>query len=60
MDPELHSRLIVIAAGVSQGLEAHIAAAPIWFPEREDKGIAAFLARAIVGQQLSAKTARSI
>lgn len=60
MDPELHRRLIAIAAGVSPDLEAHIAAAPIWFPEREDKGVAVFLARAIVGQQLSAKAARSI
>jgi DNA-3-methyladenine glycosylase II len=60
MDPELHRRLIAIAAGVSPDLEAHIAAAPIWFPKREDKGIAAFLARAIVSQQLSAKAARSI
>ncbi|MDE2165665.1 MAG: DNA-3-methyladenine glycosylase 2 family protein [Alphaproteobacteria bacterium] len=60
MDPELHRRFAAIAAGISPSLEAHIAAAPIWFPERQDKGVTAFLARAIVGQQLSAKAARSI
>lgn len=60
MDSELHRRLIVIAASVSPGLEAHIAAAPIWFPEREDKGVAVFLARAVTGQQVSAAAARSI
>ncbi|MGH7174008.1 MAG: DNA-3-methyladenine glycosylase family protein [Gemmataceae bacterium] len=60
MDPELHRRLISIAAAISPDLKAHIAAAPIWFPEREDKGVTAFLARAIIGQQLSAKAASSI
>ncbi|MDE2229276.1 MAG: DNA-3-methyladenine glycosylase 2 family protein [Alphaproteobacteria bacterium] len=60
MDPELHRHLIATAATVSHELRAHIAAAPIWFPEREDKGVAAFLARAVTGQQVSAKAARSI
>ena len=60
MDPELHRRLIAIASGISLELQAHIAAAPIWFPERADKGVAAFLARAVTGQQVSAAAARSI
>jgi len=60
MEPELHRRLIAIAGTVSPELQAHIAAAPIWFPEREDKGVAAFLARAVIGQQVSAAAARSI
>lgn len=60
MNPELHRRLIAIAGTVSPELQAHIAAAPIWFLEREDKGVAAFLARAVTGQQVSAAAARSI
>jgi len=60
MDPELHQRLIAMAGNVSPELRAHIAAGPIWFPEREDNGVAAFLARAVTGQQVSAAAARSI
>lgn len=60
MDPELHRRLIAIAGNISPELQAHIAAAPIWFPERADNGVAAFLARAVTGQQVSAAAARSI
>ncbi|MGH7014800.1 MAG: DNA-3-methyladenine glycosylase family protein [Stellaceae bacterium] len=60
MAPELHRQLIKIAGGVSPELQAHIAAAPIWFPERVDNGVAAFLARAVTGQQVSAAAARSI
>jgi DNA-3-methyladenine glycosylase II len=33
---------------------------PVWFPERADHGPAAFLARTVVGQQISASAARSI
>ena len=60
MDPELHRRLIAMAGSVSPELQAHIAAAPIWFPARPDNGVAAFLARAVTGQQVSAAAARSI
>jgi DNA-3-methyladenine glycosylase II len=60
MDPDLHRRLIAIAGDVSPELRAHIAAAPIWFPYRADKGVTAFLARAVTGQQVSAAAARSI
>jgi len=60
MDSDLHRRLIAIASDVSPELRAHIAAAPIWFPYREDKGVTAFLARAVTGQQVSAAAARSI
>lgn len=61
MDPKLHRRFLRIADGISPALKAKLAAAgPVWFPEREDKGAAAFLARAIVGQKLSTKAARSI
>ncbi len=33
---------------------------PVGFPEREDKGLGNFLARAVIGQQLSTHVARSI
>jgi DNA-3-methyladenine glycosylase II len=61
MDPRLHRRFLRIAGTVSPGLQAALrASGPAWFPEREDKGVAAFLARAVVGQQLSTKAARAI
>ena len=61
MDPKLHRRFLRIAGTVSPKLQAALRkAGPVWFPEREDKGVAAFLARAVVGQQLSTRAARAI
>ncbi len=61
MPPELHRRFIATAAGVSAALARDIEdMGPIWFPEREDHGPAAFLVRSIVAQQISAAAARGI
>ena len=61
MAPELHRRFVATAAGLSANLARDIAAmGPIWFPDREDHGPAAFLARTIVAQQISASAARGI
>jgi DNA-3-methyladenine glycosylase II len=61
MPPDLHRRFVATAAPLSPRLARDLAAAgPIWFPDRPDHGAAAFLARAIVGQQISGAAARSI
>jgi DNA-3-methyladenine glycosylase II len=62
MTPEaVHEVLMAAAAAVSAALHDELARiGPLWFPEREDRGLAVHLARAIVGQQLSTKAARSI
>ena len=53
--------LLAAAATLSPALRDAVARiGPIWFPNREDRGLAVHLARAIVGQQLSTKAARSI
>jgi DNA-3-methyladenine glycosylase II len=61
MPLELHRRFIATAENVSPALARDIARlGPIWFPEREDHGPAAFLVRSIVAQQISASAARNI
>ncbi len=61
MSPELHSWFLERAAPVSAVLARDLAAVgPVRFPEREDHGAAAFLARAVIGQQISAAAARGI
>src|SRR5271170_6959006 len=61
MTPELHGWFVATAARQSPGLARSIEAlGPLWFPDREDHGPAAFLARAIIGQQISAAAARGI
>jgi len=61
MTPELHSWFVATASGHSPSLARDIASlGPLWFPDREDHGPAAFLARAIIGQQISAAAARGI
>jgi DNA-3-methyladenine glycosylase II len=61
MDSKLHRRFLRIASTVSPRLQAALrASGPMRHPEREDKGVAVFLARAVVGQQLSTKAARAI
>jgi DNA-3-methyladenine glycosylase II len=62
MSPEaVHAFLVAAAADLSPQLRDELLRiGPLWFPDREDRGLAMQLARAIVGQQLSAKAARSI
>jgi len=61
MTTELHRWFVATASSHSPNLARDIAAlGPLWFPEREDHGPAAFLARAIIGQQISAAAARGI
>jgi hypothetical protein len=58
---EVHAFLLAAAARLSPALcDALAGTGPLWFPEREDRGVPLLLARAIVGQQLSAKAARRI
>jgi DNA-3-methyladenine glycosylase II len=57
----VHAFLVAVAAALSPPLrDALQRTGPLWFPNREDRGLAVHLARAIVGQQLSTKAARSI
>jgi DNA-3-methyladenine glycosylase II len=61
MSPELHHWFIATAEPLSPQLARDIAAlGPVWFPDRADHGPAAFLARTVVGQQISAAAARGI
>lgn len=58
---DVHDRFLGIAAAVSDPLvEAIGSVGPRQFPDRGDMPLAHFLARTIVGQQLSTKAARSI
>ena len=61
MEPEVYVRFLQAASQVSGELHKAIEEiGPIDFPKRKDNGVAYFLARAVVGQQLSIKAARSI
>jgi DNA-3-methyladenine glycosylase II len=61
MSPELHGWFQEKAATLSPRLARDMAAVgPVSFPDREDHGTAAFLARAVIGQQISAAAARGI
>jgi DNA-3-methyladenine glycosylase II len=61
MPPDLHRWFVATAAPLSPKLARDIAATGrLWFPDRPDHGPAAFLARTIVGQQISAAAARGI
>ncbi len=61
MNARIHPHLIETARGLSADLAEGIAAAgPPALPEPEARGLGAFLARAIIGQQLSVKAARRI
>jgi len=58
---KVYRRILRIANTVSVDLRQDIrSVGPLWLPDREDRGLAMFLARAVIGQQLSAKAARSI
>jgi len=61
MSPELHRWFQDTAAPISPKLARDMATVgPVTFPDREDHGTAAFLARAVIGQQISAAAARGI
>lgn len=61
MSPELHRWFVAQAEALSADLARDLAAlGPVWFPDRADHGPAAFLARTVVAQQISAAAARSI
>jgi DNA-3-methyladenine glycosylase II len=58
---QLHRWFVTTAEALSPALARDLAQlGPVWFPERADHGPAAFLARTVVGQQISASAARSI
>ncbi len=61
MDKKLHARLIKVSGEISETLSEDIRAiGPIEFPDRKFNSLANFLARAVVGQQLSTKAAQTI
>ncbi len=61
MEHDVYAQFLQRASELSAELhKAIVEIGPINFPEREDHGLAHFLARAVVGQQLSTKAARSI
>ena len=61
MKAHIHHRLVETARGLSADLAEGIASAgPLALPEPEARGLGVFLARAVIGQQLSVKVARRI
>ncbi|MGR9090778.1 MAG: DNA-3-methyladenine glycosylase family protein, partial [Gammaproteobacteria bacterium] len=61
MTPKLHRTLLATAADVSPALHNHMRQlGPVTMPNRKPLGIAQFLARVIIGQQLSTKAANTI
>ena len=61
MKAHIHRHLVETARGLSAELAERIAAAgPLALPAQEEQGLGVFLARAVIGQQLSVKVARRI
>ncbi|HCU88617.1 MAG TPA: DNA-3-methyladenine glycosylase 2 family protein [Gammaproteobacteria bacterium] len=61
MTPKLHRKFIKLAGAFSPSLESHIRRlGPLEIPSRKHLGLPHFLARTIIGQQLSTKAARTI
>lgn len=61
MTPQLYRNLLATAAEVSPTLHGHMRQlGPVSMPNRKPLGIARFLARVIIGQQLSTKAAATI
>lgn len=61
MTPKLHREFLRLAGDVSPELRDHMRRlGPLTMPNRKPLGIAQFLARVIIGQQLSTKAARTI
>jgi DNA-3-methyladenine glycosylase II len=58
---EAHERFLGIAEDLSPRLAADLrTVGPVEYPERDGEALCLFLSRAIIGQQLSTKAARSI
>ena len=61
MTPKLHRQFLDLAGEFSPELRGHMRdLGPIQIPNRKHLGIAQFLARIIIGQQLSTKAAHTI
>lgn len=61
MTPELYRHFVETAGDVSPALQRALEeVGPVMLPDRRRKGLVSFLARAVVGQQLSTHAARSI
>jgi DNA-3-methyladenine glycosylase II len=61
MHAEIHQKFLEIAGSISLDLQsAFLEIGPIAFPNRKERGLAFFLARAVVGQQISMGAASSI
>jgi len=61
MTPKLHREFLGVAGEFSPDLRDHMKRlGPVTMPNRKPLGIAQFLARVIIGQQLSTKAARTI
>lgn len=61
MTPKLHRQFLSIANGFSPELRQHMRSlGPVKMPNRKHLGLPQFLARVIIGQQLSTKAAHTI
>ena len=61
MDKKTHARFIEVSSTFSKNLADDIrAVGPVDFPDRKYGSLTLFLSRAVVGQQLSLKAARTI
>ena len=61
MNAETHQKFLEIAGSISLDLQSAFRdIGPIPFPNRKERGLAFFLARAVVGQQISMGAAKSI
>ena len=61
MNAQIHRHLVETARGLSADLaEGITSVGPLVLPEPEERGLGVFLARAVIGQQLSVKVARRI
>jgi len=61
MTPKLHREFLAIAADISPRLRTHMRElGPVRIPNRRHLGLAQFLARVIIGQQVSTKAANTI
>ena len=61
MTPKLHKHFLKLSADISPELQQHIKRlGPVKLRNRKHQGIAQFLARVIIGQQLSTKAAHTI
>ena len=60
-DKKIHKRMLDVATAVAPALAQPLRDfGSVGFPQREDHGLGNFLARAVIGQQISTHAARSI